>query len=131
MGTGGLWWTNVMNLALPPHRLRADTRPDHLDPVSHTALSWSSQPEEPCCPAAHLSVGQHTAQDRTGKGWGPGGGGGTWGSRAVVICPALRCLQGYLGALLRPALAPGVQAAPAPHVLTGSPSRESRTMPPL
>ena len=37
MGLGGLWWTNVLNSALPPQRLRSDTRPEHQDPVSHTA----------------------------------------------------------------------------------------------
>ena len=26
-GLGGLWWTSVLNLALPPQRLRPDTRP--------------------------------------------------------------------------------------------------------
>ena len=34
---GGLWWTNVLNLALPPQRLRADTWPEHQDPASHPA----------------------------------------------------------------------------------------------
>ena len=37
MGPGGLWWSNVLNLALPPQRLRPDTRPEHQDPVSNTA----------------------------------------------------------------------------------------------
>ena len=36
MGPGGLWWTSVLNSALPPQRLRPDTRPEHQDPVSHT-----------------------------------------------------------------------------------------------
>ena len=31
----GLWWSNVLNLALPCQRLRPDTRPEHKDPVSH------------------------------------------------------------------------------------------------
>ena len=31
MGPGGLWWTNVWNSALPPQRLRPDTRPEHQD----------------------------------------------------------------------------------------------------
>ena len=40
VGLGGLWWSIVQNLALPPQRLRPDTRPDHQDPVSHmTAIS--------------------------------------------------------------------------------------------
>ena len=34
---GGLWWTNVLKLALPPQRHRPDTRPEHQDPVSHMA----------------------------------------------------------------------------------------------
>ena len=37
MELGGLWWTNVLNLALPPQSLRPDTRLEHQDPVSHTA----------------------------------------------------------------------------------------------
>ena len=35
VGLGGLWWSNVLNSALPPKRLRPDTRPEHQDPVSH------------------------------------------------------------------------------------------------
>ena len=34
---GHLWWTNVLNLALPPQRHRPDTQLEHQDPVSHTA----------------------------------------------------------------------------------------------
>ena len=37
MELGGLWWTTVLNSALPPQRHRSDTRPEHQDPVSHTA----------------------------------------------------------------------------------------------
>ena len=37
MGLGGLWWSNVLNSALPPQRLRPDTRPECQDPVSHTS----------------------------------------------------------------------------------------------
>ena len=41
-GPGGLWWTNVLNSALPPQWLRPDTWPEHQDSVSHTAgSSWS------------------------------------------------------------------------------------------
>ena len=29
MGLGGLWWSNVLNSALPPKRLRPDTWPEH------------------------------------------------------------------------------------------------------
>ena len=29
VGLGGLWWSNVLNLGLPPQRLRPDTRPEH------------------------------------------------------------------------------------------------------
>ena len=36
MEPGGLRWTNVLNLALPPQRLRPDTKPEHQDPISHT-----------------------------------------------------------------------------------------------
>ena len=38
MGLGGLWWSNVLNSALPPQTLRPDTRPGHQDPVSHTVI---------------------------------------------------------------------------------------------
>ena len=37
MGPGGLCWSSVLNLSLPPQRLRPDTRPEHQDPVSHLA----------------------------------------------------------------------------------------------
>ena len=37
MEPGGLWWTNVLNSALPPQRLRPDTRLEHQDPVNHMA----------------------------------------------------------------------------------------------
>ena len=37
MEPGGLWWTNVLNSALPPQRQRPDTWPEHQDPLSHTA----------------------------------------------------------------------------------------------
>ena len=37
MELGGLWWTNVLNLALPPQRHRSHTQPEHQDPVSHMA----------------------------------------------------------------------------------------------
>ena len=37
MGPGVLFWTNVLNSALPPQSLRPDTRPEHQDPVSHMA----------------------------------------------------------------------------------------------
>ena len=37
MGLGGLWWSNVLNSALPSERLRPDTQLEHQEPVSHTA----------------------------------------------------------------------------------------------
>ena len=37
MELGCLWWTNVLNSALPPQRHRPDTSLEHEDPVSHTA----------------------------------------------------------------------------------------------
>ena len=37
MEPGGLWWTNVLNSALPPQRHRPDTRLGHQDPVNYTA----------------------------------------------------------------------------------------------
>ena len=36
MELGGLWWTSVLSLALPPQRQRPDTRPEHEDPVIQT-----------------------------------------------------------------------------------------------
>ena len=37
MEPGGLWWTSVLNSALPPQRHRPDTRLEHQDPVSLVA----------------------------------------------------------------------------------------------
>ena len=37
LGLGGLGWSNVLNLALPPQTLRPDIRPEHKDPLSHMA----------------------------------------------------------------------------------------------
>ena len=37
MGLRGLWWSNVLNSALPPQRLMPDTRLEQQDPVSHMA----------------------------------------------------------------------------------------------
>ena len=34
---GCLWWTNVLNLALPPQRHSPDAWLEHQDPVIHTA----------------------------------------------------------------------------------------------
>ena len=36
VGPGGLWWSSVLSLALPPQSLRPDSRLEHQDPVSHT-----------------------------------------------------------------------------------------------
>ena len=40
-GPGGLWWSNVLVSALPPWRLRPDTRPEHQDPASH--MAWKKR----------------------------------------------------------------------------------------
>ena len=37
VGLGGLWWTNALNVALPPQRLRPDTQLERQDPVRYTA----------------------------------------------------------------------------------------------
>ena len=37
VGPGGLWWSSVLNSAVPPQRLRPDTMAEHQDPVSHMA----------------------------------------------------------------------------------------------
>ena len=37
MEPGHLWWTNVLNLTLPPQRHRLDTWLEHQKPVSHMA----------------------------------------------------------------------------------------------
>ena len=37
MELGRLWWTNVLNSALPAQRHRHNTQPEHQDPVRHTA----------------------------------------------------------------------------------------------
>ena len=45
MELGGLWWTNVLNSALPPQRHRPDTWPEHEDPVSHKTLKKREKEE--------------------------------------------------------------------------------------
>ena len=35
VGPGVLWWSNVLNSALPPQRLRPDTWPEHQDRASY------------------------------------------------------------------------------------------------
>ena len=37
MVPGGLWWSNVLNSAVPPQRLRPDIRLECQDPLSHMA----------------------------------------------------------------------------------------------
>ena len=37
MEPGGLWWSSVLNSALPPQRHSPDAWVEHQDPVSHTA----------------------------------------------------------------------------------------------
>ena len=32
-----MWWSSVLDSALPPQRLRPNTRLEHQDPASHTA----------------------------------------------------------------------------------------------
>ena len=46
MGPGGLWWSNVLNVALLPQRLRSDTSPEHQDPLSHTAQKKQENKKE-------------------------------------------------------------------------------------
>ena len=35
MEAGGLWWTSVLNSALPPQRHRPDFHLEHQDPISY------------------------------------------------------------------------------------------------
>ena len=37
MELGGLWWTSVLNSALPHQKHRPDTWPEYQGPVSHMA----------------------------------------------------------------------------------------------
>ena len=37
MELGGLWWTSVLNLALPSQRHSPDAWLEHQEPVLHTA----------------------------------------------------------------------------------------------
>ena len=46
MELGGLWWTYILNSALPPQRHRLDTQPEHQDPVSHTAAEKGEKKKE-------------------------------------------------------------------------------------
>ena len=43
MELGGLWWTSVLNLALPPQRHSPDVWLEHQEPVIHMAQNkrWS------------------------------------------------------------------------------------------
>ena len=43
MGPGGFWWSNVLDSALPPWRLRPDTWLEYQDPASHTAQKESKK----------------------------------------------------------------------------------------
>ena len=71
---GGLWWTNVLNLALPPQRHRPDAQPEHQDPVIHTAQNKREkkrkkereQPNQKTNPPMITSAKNYTKQlDRT------------------------------------------------------------------
>ena len=46
LGLRGLWWTSVLNSALPPKRLRPDTWLEHQDPVSHTVQKKGEKRKE-------------------------------------------------------------------------------------
>ena len=46
MELGGLWATNVLNLVLPPKKLRPDTQLEHQDPVSHMAQKKKEEKKE-------------------------------------------------------------------------------------
>ena len=39
MEPGRLWWSKILNSALPSQNFRSDTQPEHQDPVSHTAVN--------------------------------------------------------------------------------------------
>ena len=45
-GPGSLWWSSVLDTALPPWRLRPDTRPEHQDSVSHMAQKKRKRKKE-------------------------------------------------------------------------------------
>ena len=38
VGPGGFWWSNVLNSALPPKRLRPDRKPEHQDPFGKSEV---------------------------------------------------------------------------------------------
>ena len=46
MGLGVLWWTKVLNSALPPQRLRPHTWPEHQDSVSHSSQKKREKKKE-------------------------------------------------------------------------------------
>ena len=46
MRLGSLWWSSVLNSALPPQRLRPDSQLEHQDVVSHTAQKKREREEE-------------------------------------------------------------------------------------
>ena len=57
MELGGLWWSNILNSALPPQRHRTDSRPEHQDPVSQTAIMATGQLEAGRRARAHTHTG--------------------------------------------------------------------------
>ena len=71
MGPGGLWWSNVLNLALPPQRLRPDTQLKHQDPVSHTALDVCFPSCYSPSPPRLESLGSHPVTESP-EGWALG-----------------------------------------------------------
>ena len=46
MELGGLWWTNVLNLALPPQRYSPDAWLEHQEPVIHRAQNKREKRKE-------------------------------------------------------------------------------------
>ena len=69
VGPGGLWWSSVLNLTLPPQRLRPDTWPEHQNPVSHMAPNCGTPHSRgppfnmmplPFCPSKSFTVSDLT-----------------------------------------------------------------------
>ena len=156
MGPGGLWWSSVLNSALPPQTLRPDTRTGHQDSVStrlavRSRLCASLPPsprllglQQSCCPPppplkSHMAPGWRAQGEGACRGMDLGakpcvaGSGETW--VAMPLDLAL-CFSKYnLNSLISPPAQPPCdgywQAARVCAGWTGRAPPERPLAPPL
>ena len=85
MGPGGLWWSNVLNSALPPQRLRPGTRPEHEDHFNYTVIILSS---------GGPTEGQGDCLSKLKSSWRRSGRGHN-GSSLGILCNRIYKLKSY------------------------------------